>query len=66
LRKICNKKTKTNKQTNKKTKQKKKPKQQQQKKKNSRRWTPENQITPLKNGAQNQTKNSHLRNTECL
>jgi hypothetical protein len=32
--------------------------------KNSRRWTPENQITPLKNGAQSQTKNSHLRNTE--
>ena len=32
--------------------------------KNSRRWTPENQITPLKIGAQNWTKNSHLRNNK--
>jgi hypothetical protein len=34
--------------------------------KNPRGWTPENQITPLKNGARSLTKNSHLRNTEML
>jgi hypothetical protein len=35
--------------------------------KNSRRWTPEKQITPLKMGLRAQrTKNSHLRNTKWL